>query len=136
MNARIVAIFVGIIVIALLAWYVIAHQNFTSTLPNYTATTTASVTPAPTVDVSNVAASVAGTWQSNDDPNYSIVVTSDGKWTDNYKGSTASSSISQTGTYELFTSANPDPDFTGTIVPGVVYVKVVEGSSTLYFSVL
>ena len=97
---------------------------------------TSAPAPRPPQDPASVPASIVGTWQSTDDPNYSVTVTSDGGWTDSYKGSGASDSTSQTGTYKLFTSQGPDKDFTGTLVSGVVYLKVTEGKDTLYYSVL
>ena len=77
---------------------------------------------------------MVGSWQSTDDPNYQIQVTASGKWTDTYAGADASSAT-QTGTYELFTSANPDKDFSGVLVPNVVYLKVTENKLSLYYSV-
>lgn len=144
-DLRIPAIILAIIAIALGGWYILAHQNFTSTLAQTNSTTAVSAATstqtqtAPAgfgLDQAAVAQTIAGAWQSTDDANYSINVTSGGTWTDTYAGANASSSVSQTGSYALFTSANPDPDFTGVLVPGLVYLKVSEGNSTTYFSVL
>lgn len=138
MNVRLPVLILIVIVIAFGAWYVLVHQNFTSTLSQtYVATTTPdNSTASPTLDPAAIAASAIGMWQSSDDPNYTVVIAPDGKWTDEYKGTDASSSVSQTGAYTLFTSANPDKDFTGTLTPGVVYLKVVEASTIFYYSVL
>jgi|GEM_PF-1307037 hypothetical protein len=137
-----------IVVVGFFVWFWLARP-ISVHAPAQTSTTTVSTTsnssgqasspqttPSPTLDPSSVAQNIVGSWQSTDDANYSVAITSAGKWTDSYKGSNASSSVSETGTYELFTSADPDKDFTGTLVPGVVYVKVSEGTSVLYFSVL
>ena len=154
MENRTVWIWVIIVVllVALGGWYVLAHENVTATLPTTDtteaqATTTTptpnpvvatSTSPAPTstIDPQTVATNIVGSWRSVDDQNYTIGVTADGKWTDTYKGTDASSTLTQTGTYTIFTNANPDPKFDGTIVPGVVYVKVAEGSTVNYFSVI
>jgi len=143
-NLRTPIIILVVIILALGAWYFISRQSPAMLVTQTTVSTTTSpasgstlATEAPTtLNAAATAVNVVGTWQSTDDPNYSVVITSDGKWTDNYKGADASSSTSETGTYELFTSTNPDKDFTGVLVPGVVYVKVSEGTSVLYFSVL
>jgi hypothetical protein len=133
------------IVILLGVWGYVAHRQGTSA-PTQTATTTAPTQQTPTgvvqtpphpvtLDPATVAKDVVGDWQSTDDPNYQIQVTASGKWTDTYAGSDASSAT-QTGTYELFTSAKPDKDFTGVLVPGVVYLKVTENGLSLYYSIL
>lgn len=134
-----------IVVLALITWFVWAHeqvvvppapQTQTATTAPATTTVQPATTSAPALDPATVAQTIVGSWQSTDDPNYSVAITADGTWTDTYAGANASAGTSQTGTYELFTSQNPDKDFTGVLVPGVVYVKVSEGSSTYYFSVL
>ncbi len=137
-SVRTPLIILAAIIIGLCAWYVFSNrtapapQTQAATVPQQAA---AQETPSPNLDEAAVAANISGTWQSTDDPNYSVVATSGGKWTDTYR-SDASSSVSQTGAYTLFTSQHPDPDFTGVLMPGVVYLKIAEGSSTLYFSVL
>jgi hypothetical protein len=144
-NLRIPIGILVLIVVGLIAWFVLAHRSavpapaaayvapttFGSSTPSQTASN-----PLPTLNPSEVAANIVGTWQSTDDPNYSIVLTADGKWTDRYQSTGSSGPISETGTYTFFTSADPDPDFTDTPVAGVVYVKLVEGSDTYYYSVL
>lgn len=140
-NLRTPVIILVAVLIALGAWFVWSNRpapvvTATVTSASTTAPATQVQAPAPTLDQAAVAQNVVGSWQSTDDPNYSVTITASGKWTDSYKGADASSSVSETGTYELFTSQNPDKDFTGVLVPGVVYVKVSEGSSVLYFSVL
>jgi hypothetical protein len=133
-----------VIVVALAVWFVVSEHGAPSA-PQQTATTTATTGQAPvtveqtpsqpvTLDPATVAGDIVGSWQSTDDPNYQIQVTASGKWTDTYAGADASSAT-QTGTYELFTSANPDKDFTGVLVPGVVYLKVTENNLSLYYSV-
>lgn len=139
-NLRIPIIILVIVVIALGAWFFFVHQNITpSPVPSAVDSTSspqATSASNPVLDPATVAANAVGTWQSTDDPNYTVVITADGKWTDNYKTANASDDISESGTYLLFTSADPDPDFTDTIVPGIVYVKLTEGSDVYYYSVL
>jgi hypothetical protein len=145
-NLRTPITILVVIIVALVGWFVWAHQSAASApaaVQTQTATTTlpeqvqsAPITTAPTLDPTVVAQNMVGSWQSVDDPNYSISVTASGKWTDSYQGSNASSSVSETGDYTIFTSTDPDKDFTGILVPGVVYVKVAEGTTISYFSVL
>jgi hypothetical protein len=142
-NSRVLWSLVLIIVILFGVWYVATqHLSFASPAPAAVSTTTehtmipapAPTTPAPAApDLQTATANVVGSWQSTDDAQYTVAITASGKWTDAY-GSDASAT--QTGTYTLFTSDKPDKDFTGILQPGVVYVKVVEGNSTLFFSVL
>lgn len=134
-----------LVVLAFGAWLFYSHQ-IAATAPrsNSAATTSAptviqdqsTVNPTPSLNEAAVAAAMPGSWQSTDDPSYSIEITSNGKWTDQYKGANASSSVSETGTYTLFTSADPDPDFSAVLAQGVVYIKLVEGSDTYFYSVL
>ncbi|MDR3571649.1 MAG: hypothetical protein P4L81_05670 [Candidatus Pacebacteria bacterium] len=152
-NLRTPVIILVIILVAVGAWLLGYRQHTEPTAANDTAqlqqgstqtpvdtsasgTDSTATSPTPPLDPSTVATNVVGTWQSVDDPNYTVVITADGKWTDKYKGGDASSSVSETGTYKIFTSANPDPGFDSTIVPGTVYTVVKEGKSTLYYSVL
>jgi|SRR5665213_430010 len=143
MNSRaFIAFLVVLIVVIVAGWFILIHPSAQAPTATTTATTTVATTPVvqdePSTMPSNpatVAANIAGNWQSTDDSNYTVQITSGGKWTDTYKGSD-STGASLSGNYTLFTSTNPDKNFTGVLVPGVVYVKVVEGSSTLYFSVL
>lgn len=145
-SLRIPVTLLVIIVVGISAWFWFARPT-AAPIPASTATSTVSVlkptpfttaapTATPTLDPSAVAANIVGTWRSTDDANYTVAITSAGKWTDSYAGSNASNSISETGTYTLFTSSDPDKDFTGTLVPDVVYLKVTEGKDTLYYSVL
>lgn len=140
-------ILLAVVVVALIAWFLWVHEQAVTPSQTQTAAVVASTTSAAQTtsaasstiqypDEDAVASNIPGVWQSTDDPNYSIDVTSNGKWTDSYQGADASSTTSETGTYIFFASQNPDKDFTGTIVPGVTYLKVTEGSSVLYYSVL
>src|SRR5260370_1227015 len=115
--AILVLIFVGIA-----AWFWLFYRGPTSVKVQVpVATSTTSVvepasnvvqTPAPRLDPSTVATNAVGTWQSTDDPNYTVTIGSSGTWTDTYKGENVSSSVSETGSYKLFTSQNPDKNFT------------------------
>jgi hypothetical protein len=145
-SLRVPVAILVVIVIALGAWYVLSRPSAhseppqTTSVATTTVTTTATTQPAettpPTLNLSAVAANIMGSWQSTDDFNYTVNVDANNKWTDSYRGSDASSSVSETGTYTLFTSANPDKSFTGVLVPGVVYLKVAEGKTVTYYSVL
>jgi hypothetical protein len=144
MNSRAFLWFLIIVIVVLVVgWFILIRPSASAPAQEASiATTTTTVTPAPesapqtpTLDPSTVATNIVGNWVSTDDSNYTVQITSKGKWTDTYKGSDQTGA-SLTGTYTLFTSQNPDKDFTGVLVPGVIYVKVVEGQSTLYFSVL
>ena len=144
MNSRAFLWFLVIVIVALIVgWFVLIRPSAPAPVQEEnTATTTATVTPepqpvpaTPPPGLATVTADIVGNWASTDDANYTVQITAGGKWTDTYKGSD-SSNASETGMYTLFTSQAPDKDFTGVLVPGIVYVKVVEGQSTLYFSVL
>lgn len=147
-NLRVPIALLVIIVAGMFAWFLLSRQSpdsaISQTSPATTASSTASAAdfptgtpaPLPPPDPASVFATIVGSWQSTDDSNYSVTITSSGKWTDSYKGSGASNSVSESGTYALFTSQNPDKTFTGTLVPGVVYLKVSEGNSVLFYSVL
>lgn len=143
-NLRTPITILAVVIIAIGAWFYWSRQTSTPapTVAGVVSPTSPSQpTPqapaqAPALDPSVVAATIVGTWASTQDPNYTVVIAGSGAWTDKYKGGDSSSSVSETGTYKLFTSTDPDPDFTGTLVSGAVYVKVIEGSSTLYYSVL
>jgi len=138
-----IAVIIVVILVALGGWYILAHENITSALPSDDSTTTIAGETLPASEAASstdvalepatVATNVVGSWQSTDDPNYTVKITAGGKWTDAYG---ADASASQTGTYTIFTSQNPDKDFTGVLQPGIVYIKLVEGSSTYYYSVL
>lgn len=84
-----------------------------------------------TLNIGSVENDIVGTWQSVDDPNYSITITSDGTWTDFYGTTTPAE---ETGSLTLFTSEDPSVGYQGSTTPGVVYLKVAEGKSTLYYS--
>ncbi|HTR18763.1 MAG TPA: hypothetical protein VMH91_02165 [Candidatus Paceibacterota bacterium] len=147
MNSRAFLGFLVVVIVALvLGWFFFVYPR-SATTPGEEATTTATevttaasqepttTTPSPTLDPGTVTANIVGNWVSTTDSNYTVQITAGDKWTDTYKGSDKSSA-SLSGTYTLFTSAHPDKDFTGVLVPGVVYLKVVEGRSTLYYSVV
>jgi hypothetical protein len=147
-NLRVPVAALVIIVAGISAWFLLSRQSPSPIVPQASSTTTSSTTaasagfptgtpaPLPPPNPASVFAAIVGSWRSTDDANYSVAITSSGKWTDSYKGSDAAKSVSQSGTYALFTSQDPDKAFTGTLVPGVVYLKVSEGNSVLFYSVL
>ena len=155
-NTRVILTLVILIIALIVVWFfALAHVGTatpvvapvvqatttvaTSTgTPLFTSTSTpTAVVPAPISgpDLPTVTQNIVGSWQSTDDGNYSVKITANGKWTDTYSTS-ATNSASQTGTYTLFTSADPDPALAAAVTPGVVYIKLVEGKSTSFFGVV
>lgn len=140
-----------VLVVALGAWYIVSKNSPTPAVPASTATTTAATTTAmttatstaqqpsglpqtqPSADSAQIKSAMVGTWQSVDDNNYHVKITAGGAWTDSYGTSTAAT---QSGTYTLFTSDMPDKNLPIPAQPGVVYLKVVEGKDTFYYSVI
>ncbi len=139
-----IALLVVIIVVAG-GWFYFVHQRaampsspiITQSTPSANYPDSQPALPAlPLPDPTTVSTDIVGTWDSSDDPNYSVVIDQNGKWTDRYEEGNGSSTISETGTYTLFTSDKPDPDFTGQARSGIVYIKLVEGHDTYFYSVL
>lgn len=87
----------------------------------------------PSTDLAQIRSAMVGTWQSADDGNYHIKISADGRWTDSYGTSTQAA---QTGTYKIFTNATPDKNLPIPAQPGIVYLKVAEGNSTFYYSII
>ncbi len=148
MNSLRLPVTLLVIVIVLFGgWFLYVHSEAaapqptpqapaTTAAPTAIQTSQSGLNPAPALNEAAVATNINGVWQSTDDPSYSVDITSSGKWTDDYKEAGATTTISETGTYTFFTSANPDPDFSGPLASGVVYLKLVEGPDTYFYSVL
>ena len=153
-DLRVPVTLLVLVVLVFIGWFFIVHQGSSPTTTLVSTTTPgaefdpqqvqvqaeASTPPQVTIPLTQttapVATSLAGIWRSTEDPNYSITVTASGAWTDTYKYASSTDGVSETGNYELFTSENPDPSFHSQVVPGVTYIKLVEGPNTFYYSVL
>ncbi|HUO50080.1 MAG TPA: hypothetical protein VMU25_00695 [Candidatus Paceibacterota bacterium] len=147
MGARVLWGIIVVLVVAIGAWYMAAY-HMPEASPATSTTTTASSTDSnastsaqssgvpltqPSADPAQIGSNMVGTWQSVDDGNYHVKITADGTWTDSYGTTT---SATQTGKYSLFTNATDDKDLPIPAQPGVVYLKVIEGKDTFYYSVI
>ncbi len=72
-----------------------------------------------------------GVWQSIDDPRDTIEIRADGTLVEKYSGEPSADS---TSTLSVFTAANPDPAFSGTLVHGIMYIKEVGKGGVLFFA--
>ncbi|MBV9159930.1 MAG: hypothetical protein JO019_05035 [Candidatus Kaiserbacteria bacterium] len=74
-----------------------------------------------------------GTWQSTEDSKFTREFKADGSFTDSYAGDASAATV---GTWNLFTSGNPDPGLHDALEPGATYLKMTDPNEVLFFSLL
>ena len=84
-------------------------------------------------EIAAVSQAMLGTWQSTDDPKFTRQFNDDGTVIDLYAGQPAATAH---GTWDAFMSTAPDTEFSGTLAPGIVYIKLVEGGQPMFFSIV
>ena len=85
-----------------------------------------------TAETSAVGRLLVGTWQLTGDAKFTRTLAADGTATDRYEGDPT---LTTTGTWSLFTSANPDPALDG-LAAGKTYLKIKSPKETMFFVVV
>lgn len=75
---------------------------------------------------------LVGVWQSNEDANFTREFNKDGSAYDKYEGETDQGVLG----WSLFTKEEPDTDFAGEFEDGAVYMRMTNGSESLYFKII
>lgn len=118
-------------VIALVA---VAYYVYTNaTVPTVPAMQAAPSTVTAQLPTTQVSAAIVGKWRSNDDAKFTREFKSDGTVTDAYEGDDSATTV---GEWSLFTSANADAGFPGTIAAGVMYLQMTTQYEAMFFTVL
>ena len=74
-----------------------------------------------------------GHWRSTEDTSYSLEIAQGGTATERYDGQPAATA---TSSWQLFTSENPDPTFSGQMQTGVVYLTLADSSGQRHFAIV
>lgn len=84
--------------------------------------------------ITTTSRALIGRWRSTDDTRYSLEIDSNSNAIERYQNDP---SATATSSWALFTSASPDPTFSGTEAPGVVYLTLTGGGAgTRHFAVV
>ncbi|MBI5644883.1 hypothetical protein HY970_02185 [Candidatus Kaiserbacteria bacterium] len=81
----------------------------------------------------NTRTKLIGTWRSAEDSKFTREFKADGTSIDRYEGE---KSATQIGSWEAFTSTNPDPGISEKLVSGITYIKIEGQYEVLFFSVV
>lgn len=115
MSQKILGI-IGIIVVAGIALFFFGKAG--APISSATATTSAAL---------------IGSWRSTDDTRYSLAIDGAGSAVERYQGD---ANATATSTWALFTSANPDPTFSGKEQAGVVYLRLSDSAGERHFGIV
>lgn len=120
-----------VIVLTIIAYYV--YTSAVAAPAANAPTAPIAETPEAAGSAAQVSAALVGTWRSNDDAKFTREFKSDGTVTDAYEGDASATTV---GEWTLFTSANADAGFPGTVSSGVMYLKMTTQYEAMFFTVL